>query len=447
MANFQFKLPDLGEGVLEGEIVRWLVSAGDVIREDQAVVEVMTDKATVTVPSPRGGRVVRTYGKVGDTAKVHATLADLEVEGEVAGTGDGVGASPGVAPRPSRPRASAPRPSGPRASAPRPLAPGSSAATALPPPVAPAPARVLASPVTRRMAHSLGVELSTLSGSGPGGRVLRADVEAHVARGAQAASGGMATPGGMAAPRGGAGAPAARPDERVPLRGLRKRIAEKMVRSKFTAPHYAFVEEVDVSDLVRLRARLNEGLEDVGDELRLSFLPFFCKALVAAFRRFPTVNAIMDEAAQELVVRGEYNIGVAVMTEQGLTVPVVKHVDRLGMRSLGREIARLSDAARAKRLTLDELSGGTFTVTSLGAQGGLFATPIINHPEVAILGVHRIRKRPVVREDGQLGVGQLAMFSFCFDHRTIDGALGAQFAYEFLRYVEKPELLLLEGLG
>jgi pyruvate dehydrogenase E2 component (dihydrolipoamide acetyltransferase) len=230
----------------------------------------------------------------------------------------------------------------------------------------------------------------------------------------------------------------------VPIRGLRKKIAEKMVRAKFTAPHYTFVEEIDASGLVEVRARLNAQLKAAGDELKISFLPFFCKALVGAFKQFPEVNSNMDEATQELIVRGEYNIGIAAATEAGLTVPVVKHVDRLSVRHLAHEISRLGEAARTSRLKMEELTGGTFTITSLGQTGGLFATPIINHPEVAIMGVHKMRKRPVVNDNDEIVVKPMMYLSFSFDHRVIDGAVGADFAYAVIRRLEKPELLFLE---
>jgi pyruvate dehydrogenase E2 component (dihydrolipoamide acetyltransferase) len=231
-------------------------------------------------------------------------------------------------------------------------------------------------------------------------------------------------------------------DQRVPLRGLRKKIAEKMVRSKFTAPHYAFVEEVDATGLVAMRAALNASLAK--ENVKLSFLPFLVKAVVAAFRKFPQVNANMDEAANELIVRGEHNQGIAAMTEHGLTVPVVRNADRLSLRGLGHEINRLANAARDQKLKMEEVTGGTFTITSLGQTGGLFATPIINHPEVAIMGVHRMRKRPVVADDDSIVIKQIMNFSFCFDHRVIDGATGADFAYEVLKFVEHPELLLVD---
>ncbi|MBL8924072.1 MAG: 2-oxo acid dehydrogenase subunit E2 [Myxococcaceae bacterium] len=418
MAIFEFKLPDLGEGVLEGEIVKWLVKPGDVVKEDQTVVEVMTDKATIGVPTPKGGKVLKTHGKEGDVAKVHHPLVDFEVEGAV-------------------PVQAAPHTGGAQPAPPKPAAP-----PAKPDAVAAAPVdndKVLATPVTRRMAREHGLDLARISGSGPQGRVLKSDVEAFIAggNGASASVPARAQPSWQ--PLGSTAV-----DQRIPIRGLRKKIAEKMVRSKFTAPHYAFVEEVDVTELVNVRARLNDQLAKDKDPLKVSFLPFFVKGLINAFKKFPSVNANMDEAAQELIVRGEFNIGIAAMTDQGLTVPVVRNADRYSIKALAKEITRLGVAARESKLKLEELSGGTFTITSLGQTGGLFATPIINHPEVAIMGVHRMRKRPIVGEDDQLVIRQMALFSFCFDHRVIDGAMGAEFAYEFIKYIEKPELLFLE---
>ncbi|MEW5739050.1 MAG: dihydrolipoamide acetyltransferase family protein [Myxococcota bacterium] len=419
MSTFEFKLPDLGEGVLEGEIVAWLVKAGDAVREDQGLVELMTDKATVTVPSPKAGKVLKTYGAVGEMAKVHAPLVDLEVGGAAAAkdapakSGNGHAEAVKSAPAPA---------------ASRPVAAASSE-------------KVLATPVTRRMAREHNIDLTQVSGTGPQGRVLKSDVEAFLATGGSRshAAGATARPAQPWVPLSSSAV-----DQRIPIRGLRKKIAEKMVRSKFTAPHYAFVEEVDVSALVSLREVMNERLKP--DGVKLSFLPFFVKAVSMAFRRFPQVNANMDEAAQELIVRGEQNIGIAAMTEQGLTVPVIKRADQRGLKDLGAEINRLANAARDQKLKLEELSGGTFTITSLGQTGGLFATPIINHPEVAIMGVHRMRKRPLVNENDQIVIRPVMNFSFCFDHRVIDGATGADFAYEVLRYIEQPGLFMLDLL-
>lgn len=399
MATWEFKLPDIGEGVVEGEIVKWLVKAGDEIKEDQPMVEVMTDKATVTIPSPKKGRVLKTYGAEGSIAKVHHPLVQLELDG--------------AAPVPAKAEPA-------NGHAPAPLA--------APVVAAASSSKVLATPVTRRMAREHGIDLGILAGTGPHGRVLKADVEA-------------ALKGGPAPAR-----PAAQPlqtskgDQRVPIRGLRKKIAEKMVKAKFTAPHYTFVEEIDATELVALRSKLNES-----SDVKISFIPFFCKALVGAFRQFPQVNANMDEATQDLIVKGDVNIGIAAATEDGLTVPVVKHVDRLTLKALAAEISRLGTAAREKKLKVEELTGGGFTITSLGQTGGLFATPIINHPEVAIMGVHRMRKRPVVVGEGdEIQVRQMMYLSFSFDHRVIDGALGADFAYAVIKYLESPANLMLE---
>lgn len=407
MATFEFKLPDIGEGVVEGEIVKWLVKEGDQVSEDQPLVEVMTDKATVQIPSPRRGKVVRTHGKEGEIAKVHHTLVTLEVEGAGNEAGNGRTAPAPMAAK-SEPAAPATAPGG----------------------------KVLATPVTRRMAREHGLSLTEIAGTGPQGRVTKADVMAAIAGSGAVATGTQTS---VARPKVSAGGN----DQRMPLRGLRKRIAEKMVRSKLTAAHFTFVEEMDATELVTLRKRLNASLAEAGDTTKLSFLPFICKACVAALRKFPHLNANMDEATQELIVRGDYNLGIAAATEDGLTVPVVHGVDRLSIRELASEIARLGAAAREKKLKMEELTGGTFTITSLGQQGGLFATPIINHPEVAILGVHKMRKRPVVVDD-QVVVREMMYLSLSFDHRVIDGQVGAEFTYELMRYLERPELLFME---
>jgi len=409
MAIYEFKLPDIGEGVVEGEIVKWLVKPGDVITEDQALVEVMTDKATVTIPSPKAGKVLKVFGNEGEVAKVHAPLVQLEVEG---------GGAEAEAPKAEAPAA----------------APAAAAAAGEP------GKRVLATPVTRRIAREHGVDLASVPGTGPQGRVTKADVLAFVegARNVavQPAAAPAAQPMQLPAIQTGAG------DERIPVRGLRRKIAENLVRSKHMAPHYHFVEEVDATELVALRDRINAKLAPSGE--KLSFLPFLVKAVVAALKKNRRVNAVMDEQANELVLRGEYNIGIAVATDAGLVVPVVRHADRLSMREIAREILRLSEAARAGKLSQSDIGGGTFTITSLGQTGGLFATPIINHPEVAIMGVHRMRKRPVVNDAGEIVVRDMMNLSWAFDHRNVDGAEGAKFAYDVIELLTDPEKLIVE---
>ena len=425
MALYDFKLPDIGEGVVEGEIVKWLVKPGDEIKEDQPMVEVMTDKATVVIPSPKRGRVTKVWGKEGEIAKVHHPLVTLEMGEGGGGAEKGNGHAAAALAAVKAPAAAV------RAPAPAPAMRAEASSD-----------KVLATPVTRRMAREHGLDLARISGTGPQGRVTKVDVEAMLSNGGAAVNGSAPAQRAPIAPS--APLQLVRGDTRVPIRGLRKKIAEKMVKSKFTAPHYTFVEEIDATGLVGVRERLNLALKAQGDETKVSFLPFFCKALVGAFREFPEVNSNMDEATQELIVRGDYNVGIAAATATGLTVPVVKGVDRLSMKALAAEITRLGAAARDGKLKMDELTGGSFTITSLGQTGGLFATPIINHPEVAIMGIHKMRKRPVVVEDDKIEVRQMMYLSFSFDHRVIDGAVGADFAYAVIKYLVNPELLFLE---
>jgi len=419
MARFEFRLPDIGEGVVEGEIVKWLVEVGDVITEDQALVEVMTDKATVTIPSPKAGKVIQREGNEGDIAKVHAILVVLETE---AGAAE---AQPAPAPAPAAAAA---------AMAATPVAPAASAAPSAPQPAMASDRRVLATPVTRRMAREHGVDLAAIAGTGPQGRVTKNDLLGFV-NGANVVA---RTP-ALHAP---APIVSAAADQRIPVRGLRRKIAENLVRSKQMAPHYHFVEEVDATELVALRDRLNAKLAKSGE--KLSFLPFLVKAAISGLKKNPRCNAVMDEAANELVLRGEYNVGIAVATDDGLVVPVIRNADRLSLLEIAKEIVRLSDAARSRKLAQSDVGGGTFTITSLGQTGGLFATPIINHPEVAIMGVHRMRKRPVVNDEGEIVVRDMMYLSWAFDHRNVDGAEGARFAYDVIDRVVDPDALMLE---
>jgi pyruvate dehydrogenase E2 component (dihydrolipoamide acetyltransferase) len=323
----------------------------------------------------------------------------------------------------------------------------------------------LATPATRKLARDLAVDLRRVPPTGPSGRVTKDDVRSFTAPAPVAAPVTVTAPAPVAAPVTVAApapapapvaAPAARPplpiaplaaapgepaEERIPLRGLRKRIFEQMARSKQTAAHFTFVEECDVTALKSLRERLRPAAEKAG--VKLTYLPFIVKASVAALKRHPMINSAFDEAAQEIVVRRRYHIGVASATEAGLMVPVVRDADRRSILELAREIERLSEASKSGKIRAEDLGGSTFTITSLGAQGGLLATPILNFPEVAILGVHRIKQRPVVR-DGQIVVGDVMLLSLSFDHRIIDGHVGAAFAYEIIGYLEDPDRLFLE---
>ncbi|MCL2451039.1 MAG: 2-oxo acid dehydrogenase subunit E2 [Polyangiaceae bacterium] len=432
MPRWEFKLPDIGEGVTEGEIVAWLVRPGDAVREDQPVVELMTDKATVTITAPRAGVIVEVRGRPGEIVPVHTVLAVFELDAPAART-------PASAPPPAAPAS----PPAPAAAPPR--TNGAAHVSAPPPEAEYFNDRPLATPATRKLARDMNIDLRQVAPSGPQGRVTKRDVEAHVDVGEPPP---VQTPPGetdarspgptVRVPADREGAPL---EERIPLAGLRRRIAQKMALSKTTAAHFTFVEECDATELKATRARLAGPAQELGAKLTL--LPFVVKAVVAALRRHPILNSTLDDANQEIVLRRTYNIGVATATEAGLVVPVVKDADRKSLVEVAREIERLAEGARAGKSKIEDLQGSTFTITSLGASGGLLATPIINYPEVAILGVHRIKERPVVRA-GQIVVGEVMLLSLSFDHRVVDGHVGAAFAYDVIGYLEHPDRLLLE---
>jgi pyruvate dehydrogenase E2 component (dihydrolipoamide acetyltransferase) len=439
MAHWEFKLPDLGEGVAEGEIVAWLVKPGDTIDDDQPMVEVMTDKATVTITSPRKGRILETRGKVGDIVRVHAVLVVYDLAEAATAEGQAKQEPAPVAAQAAEAKGSAATAvgdiretlpgmgTGARVGAPgagrgeAPRAAGSEGAAYF-------KDKPLATPATRKVARELEVDLRKVSPSGPQGRVTSDDVRAFVGRpGAKAAGRAPVAPSGR--------------EERVPLAGMRRRIAQKMAQSTRTAAHFTFVEECDVTRLQALRARLKQPAADRG--VALTYLPFIVKAVAAALQRHPVLNSTLDESTSEIVYRRYYNIGVAVSTDAGLMVPVVKDADRRGLLDVAREVDRLATDARAGKSKVEDLTGSTFTITSLGAQGGLFATPIINFPDVGILGVHRIKERPVVLE-GRVAIGQVMLLSLSFDHRIVDGHVGAAFAYDVIGLLEDPDQLLLE---
>jgi 2-oxoglutarate dehydrogenase complex dihydrolipoamide succinyltransferase (E2) component len=407
---FEFKLPDIGEGVAEGEILKWMAKEGDQVKEDQPLVEVMTDKVNVQIPAPRSGKVSKILVKEGDLAKVGQTIMVID---------DG---SPGSPPA-SVPAASPP----------------AQAHTTPTPALQPAgpPMGVLATPATRRLAREVGVDIAAVKGTGPQGRVTDDDVR-------MAASGGR----GPAATTTLQAARPAQPsaglkEELVPLRGIRKTIAERMLKSQQTTAQVTHVDEADMTDLVLLREAFKGSAEKRG--VRLTYLPFVIKALVPALKEFPYVNSSLDEQGGNIVLKKYYNLGIATDTEQGLVVPVVKDVDKKDIFELAGEIERLADRARKGQLSLDEVRGGTFTITNVGAIGGLFATPIINIPEVAILGLHKITKRPVVRE-GKVEVRDTTYLSLTFDHRVVDGAYAARFTSRVIETIQDTKKLLSEVL-
>ncbi|MBI5432351.1 MAG: 2-oxo acid dehydrogenase subunit E2 [Planctomycetes bacterium] len=444
--RLEFKLPDIGEGVAEGEIVKWLVKLGDTVAEHQAIVEVMTDKATVEIPAPAPGKVVALGAQAGEVVAVGTVIFVLETAG--ATSVKGVHA-PAHAPAAAS-AVAAPARELVTAGAPAAGAGAESSATS---------DKVLAVPSARRLAREIGVDLGRVRGSGRNGVVRRADVETFARSAAPASSpvpSAPSAPGRTAAvaqPAGVAPAkPAAAPvsfaagerETRIPFRGVRRKIAEAMVRSKFTAPHFTVVEEVDVTELVKLR----ETAKGVGAEqgVKVTFMPFIMKAVALGLAKHPMLNAHLDEAAQELVRYGYVNLGIAMDTDNGLIVPVVKDVQGKGILQLAAELNELAERTRAGKVKPDELKGSTFSITNAGNIGGILATPIINFPDVAILGVHRIMKRPGVVETPQgdkIEVRQYMNFSCSVDHRLADGADGARFLVYLKKLLENPGLLAL----
>ncbi len=455
MARFEFKLPDIGEGVTEGEIVAWHVKEGDKVAEDQLMVEVMTDKATVTIGAPRGGRVDKLYADVGHTVKVGDVLIVIEsgngsrVTAQMpaaTAVGDIKDALPGTGffgeKRATASAASSSTASSSTASSTHHETVVSTAAPQASQAPAHFDAKPLATPATRKLARDLQIDLRAVPGSGPGGRVTREDVIARSSAGsldAPSVRSGQHAPAPAARKAKKPAGPAA--GSRIPLVGMRRRIAENMSLSKNTAAHFAFVEECEADRLIALRDELKPIAEERGVEL--TFMPFLIKAVVNALKRYPIINSSLDTASNEIVLHDRYDIGIAAATEQGLVVPVVRNADKLSLFEIAAEVQRLGVKARENTLSREELSGSTFTITSLGKQAGFFAIPIINFPNVGILGIHRIKERPIVR-NGQIAIGQIMLLSLSLDHRLVDGHIGAAFAYEVIEGLQAPSRLLLE---
>src|SRR5690554_2057466 len=470
----ELRLPELAESVVEGEIVRWMVEVGDTVELDQPVVEVMTDKMTVELPSPFAGKLIEKVAAEGDVVAVNAVIARFEAEGGAAATD---------APAPSlqaeeersiveggRPAdeddgesLSLFKPSGggdetlitvkrsgedrPRGASAQQATPAATATASQPAsqPVTPAAAsaargpygRVLAVPAARKLARELGVDIEQVAGSGPNGRVRVDDVRQH-AEGAPAAARSEAP---TYVSRG-AYVPGEEREERTPLRGLRRVISNQLTTSHLETVRTLHVDEADVTALVALREKLKPRAEAQG--VKLSYLPFIMKAVVAGLQRFPMINASLDTAANEVVTKHYYNLGMAVATDTGLVVPVVKGVDQRSILDIAAEVQRLAELARTGKLAPDDIRGGTFSITNIGSLGGLFSFPIINLPEAAILGVHSIKKRPVVLDDDSIVARQMLYLSLSFDHRLIDGAEGAMFSSFVIDLLENPEALMLE---
>jgi pyruvate dehydrogenase E2 component (dihydrolipoamide acetyltransferase) len=460
MARFEFKLPDIGEGVTEGEVVAWHVKEGDRVAEDQVMVEIMTDKATVTIGAPRGGKVDKLMFTVGSMVKVGDVLIVIQTGNgsrisapqlpAATAVGDIKDSLPGTSHFGEKRALETARQGKPGAA--MASAGGAAAAHTAAHAAAPAPApdnghfddKPRATPATRKLARELKVDLTRVPGTGPDGRVTREDVINSSLDGPTAVHALPSAPAPvrrnelLPPPRPAASIPTS--GQRLPFVGLRRRIAENMSLSKSTAAHFTFVEECECDRLIEVRDRLRPEARERGAEL--SYLPFAIKAVIAALKKHPMLNSSLDTQANELVLHDRYHIGIAAATEQGLIVPVLHDADQRSLLELAIEIERLGGAARSGKLTREELSGSTFTITSLGKQAGLFAVPIINYPNVGILGIHKIKQRPVVR-DGQIAIGHVMLLSLSLDHRIVDGHVGAAFAYDVIHYLEDPARLLL----
>ncbi len=481
-----FPLPPVGEGLIEVELVRWLVRPGDAIARGQGLAEVMSDKASMEVPSPFAGTITALVATPGTKVQVGQTILSYNAVGEAAGDGSrpapapareevpasaptGIETSEQIRRESARTEYAAPKLAAQSASAsarrdaglvtgqqttPHTAARGGSKDT--PPGTsekrtgggpsndpndqsAPQPP---AAPSVRMLARKLGVDLARVRGSGPHGRIVLDDLTPYLA---------PKPSNGVRPPAGTSGTDTSKFDfgvagTRQKLIGLRRKIAEHMVESKRHIPHYSYIDECDMTDVVRLRNQLREPLAKAG--VKLTYLAFFVKAVSRALKEVPIVNSTFDETAGEVVLHDKYNIGVAVAAPNGLIVPVVKDTDKKDVATIATDIERLSNDAKAGKSKIDDLRGSTFTVTSIGGIGGLISTPIINHPEVGIMGVGKVVKRPVYDASGALRPADIVYLSFSFDHRVLDGAIGAAFGNAVMRYLHSPALLLLpEKLG
>jgi 2-oxoisovalerate dehydrogenase E2 component (dihydrolipoyl transacylase) len=418
------KLPDIGEGVAEAELVGWHVKVGDVVREEQPLAEVMTDKATVEIPSPVCGTILALGGEVGSTLAVGGELVRIEVPGQPDG------AAP-PAPR-QAPAAPAPEPRAPAPPAPMPGPPPQPMARPSAPPRPPGE-RPIASPAVRLRAREAGIDLRQVHGSGPAGRILHEDLDA-------ALRGGGAAPAPMG--RSGAGRAANTQVEEIKVTGLRRRIAERMAEATRRIAHFSYVEEIDLTALEELRAALNT--EAATERPKLTLLPFLMLAVVRAVADFPQMNALFDDDAGVIRRHGGVHFGIATQTPSGLVVPVVRHAEARDLWDCAAEVKRLSEAARAGQAAREELGGSTITITSLGALGGIVTTPVINRPEVAIVGVNRQVVRPVW-QGGQFVPRTMMNLSSSFDHRVIDGYVAARFVQRIKGLLEAPATIFIEA--
>ncbi|WP_422661035.1 dihydrolipoamide acetyltransferase family protein [Paenibacillus sp. EC2-1] len=438
MAKFEYRFPELGEGLHEGEIIKMHIKPGDKVTDDDIIMEVQNDKAVVEVPCPVNGTVQEVFAKDGQVCRVGEVVAIIDAEGDIPeqeGHAEEQSAQEADAAK-----GSADTQSSPAANAPADAKDGEANGSA---PAAPNK-DVLATPSVRKFAREQGVDIAQVQGSGNNGKVTREDVEAFKNGGGQAAA-----PAAQATTDSKEAAPAATSaevdtraeEERVPFKGIRKAISNAMVKSAYTAPHVTIMDEVDVTELVAFRTRMKPIAEKKGT--KVTYLPFIVKALVAACRQFPALNAMIDEENNEIVYKKYYNIGIATDTDNGLIVPVIKDADRKSIWMIADSIRDLAGRGRDGKLSANEMRGSTISITNIGSAGGMFFTPIINFPEVAILGTGRISEKAVVK-NGEIVAAPVMALSLSFDHRIIDGATAQNFMNYIKQLLANPELLVME---
>ncbi|MCP1306660.1 dihydrolipoamide acetyltransferase family protein [Paenibacillus tyrfis] len=451
MANFEYRFPELGEGIHEGEIVKWHVKPGDTVNDETILMDVQNDKSTVEVPSPVEGKIIELKVSEGTVCTIGDVIAVIEVTGEVPQQAHGHSEAPSAAQAATPAAAEASAAQGGAECAvggavaanvnasklDTPMAGGAQAAGSA--------GEVLATPSVRKLARAKGVNIAEVTATGKNGRVTREDVLGFVSGGgapkAADAPAATAPAANAAAPSAAASVSGDREEERVPLKGIRKAIANAMVKSAYTAPHVTLMDEVDVTRLVALREKAKPVAEKKG--VKLTYLPFIVKALVAASRQFPAMNAMIDEEKQEIVYKKYYHVGIATDTDNGLIVPVIQDADRKNIWTIAAAIKDLAVRGREGKLGPSELKGSTITITNIGSAGGMFFTPIINFPEVAILGTGRISEKPVVK-NGEIVIAPVMALSLSFDHRIIDGATAQNFMNYIKQLLADPELLVME---
>lgn len=429
----EFLLPDLGEGIAEAQVIRVLVKAGESIAEDQYLMEVETDKAAVEIPSPYAGKAETIHVQEGQTINVGEVIVTFDDGVDGGGTrGNGASGSKSATKKASKP-ASSEKPVVSKAAA-TPAEPASGRKTTAP-----------AAPAVRKLAREMKIDLDSVAGSGPGGRVTKKDLEQHSANAAAPAGAGMAASSrSLDAPPAIPGEPGTDkwgPVHREPLRQIRKTIATQMTRAAFTIPHVTHVDEANITELDSIRRALNEATDN---NPKLTAMAFLIKALCLSLKKFPAFNASFDEEGGQMIYKDYINMGIAVDTARGLIVPTIRNADQLTLRGVALELRSIADKVRANQFQIEDLRGGTFTITNVGALGGTMSTPIINHPEVAILALGRSRKTPIVVDD-EITIAMILPLCLSFDHRATDGANAARFTSEIISYLEMPTKFLLDA--